>query len=185
MRVANSNSVEGPSNLLLTGASGIGKSTLLRKLATKLQGWRLGGFVSEAILEGDQRVGWRIDSFDGDGGVVAHTSISREVSMGRFGVDMALFERMVADHLKTHNEIDVYLVDEIGIIASWSELFIKRMNILLDSDHLVVAIVRQKSNDYVGEVKARADTDLWEITRENRDTVLGDVLSWIIGRKVI
>ncbi len=112
------------SNLLLTGMSGVGKSTLFRKIATKLSGRTIQGFVSEVIQEGNQRKGWRLDAFDGDGGVLAHVDLESRYHMGKYGVDMSLFERLVASQLVRDDKIDLYLVDEIGIIAPWSQCFL-------------------------------------------------------------
>jgi len=95
------------------------------------------------------------------------------------GVDMPLFERMVASHLILSDKVDTYLIDEIGIIASWSKVFITAMNKLFDSDQKVVAAIRSKENAYVRQIKKRSDVQLWEVTKGNRNSILADVLAWI------
>ena len=98
-----------------------------------------------------------------------------------YGVDMSLFERMVACHLMLSDKVDTYLVDEIGIIASWSQCFITAMNRLFDSDRKVVAVIRKRENAYIREVKKRSDVELWEVTRDNRNSILTDVRAWRDG----
>ena len=73
------------SNLLLTGQSGVGKSTLIHKISTKLSGQKIQGFVSQVILEGNLRNGWRIDTFDGDGGRDAGVSSEGDFEGRWFG----------------------------------------------------------------------------------------------------
>jgi len=168
-----------PRNLLLTGASGSGKSTLLKKVGGRLRGRKVRGFFSDGIWQGGQRKGWRLDTFDGDGGMLAHVDIHSEHNMGRHGVDMVLFDRLVDAQLQLDSEVDVYLVDEIGIIAPWSTKFLSAMNSLLDSSCTVVAIIHAHGDGYVGQVKARTDVEIWEITQQNRNQMLAKVLAWI------
>lgn len=168
-----------PRNLLLTGASGVGKSTLLKKVGYRLQGRKIRGFLGEAIWEGGQRKGWRLDTFAGDGGTLAHVDIHSQFNMGGYGVDMVLFDRLVDSQLQLSTEVDVYLVDEIGIIAPWSTKFVSAMNTLLDSSRTVVAIIRAHGGGYVKEVKNRTDVETWEVTRDNRGHMLDEILAWL------
>ena len=101
------------------------------------------------IWEGNERKGWRLDAFDGDGGVLAHLDMQSEYRMGNYGVNIALFERLVDSQLKLDAQADIYLVDEIGIIALWSPKFVNSMTELLDSPKKVVAIVRQRGGGFV------------------------------------
>jgi nucleoside-triphosphatase len=166
-------------NLLLTGVSGVGKSTLIRKIATTLAGRRIQGFVSAVMQEGHQRKGWRLDASDGNGGILAHVELPSAYHMGQYGVDMALFERLVASQLVQDDTVELYLVDEIGIISAWSQGFITAMNALLDAEQKVIAVVRRRGTGYIQQVKERSDVALWEVTRDNRDRMLTDVLGWI------
>ena len=168
-----------PRNLLLTGASGVGKSTLLKKVGFGLKAREIRGFFSETIMDGGQLKGWRLDTFAGDGGTLAHVDILSQYKMGEYGVEMVLFDRLVAAQLQLGNEVDVYLVDEIGIIAPWSTKFVAAMNALLDSSRTVVAIIRAGGHGYVRQVKDRTDVELWEVTQRNREQMLDEILAWI------
>jgi len=168
-----------PRNLLLTGASGIGKSTLLKEVGYRLNGREIRGFFSDTIWEGGQRMGWRLDTFAGEGGTLAHVDIQSQHNMGGFGVDMVLFDHLVDSQLQLGSETDIYLVDEIGIIAPWSTKFMSAMNALLDSSRTVVAIIRSDGGAYVRRVKDRTDVDIWEVTLDNRGHLLDEILTWI------
>ena len=167
------------SNLLLTGASGVGKSTLLKNLAPRLTHRSIRGAFSQAIYQGRERIGWHLENFEGKGGLVAHQDIDSAHCMGPYGVDMDLFHQIMAPQLRIDPDVDVYLIDEIGIIASWSPRFMRLMDALLDSDRRVVSIIRQKSTAYVDRVKTRTDVELWEVTPENRDRIFHEVFNWI------
>ncbi len=92
---------------------------------------------------------------------------------------MVLFDRLVESQLHLCSEVDVYLVDEIGIIAPWSTKFVLAMNALLDSSRVVVAIIRADGGGYVRQVKDRTDVEIWELTGENSEQMLDEILAWI------
>ena len=53
------------------------------------------------------------------------------------------------------------------------------MQALLDSDARIVATIHRNASGFVHQVKQRPDTELWEVTRENRDAMVERVLAWI------
>jgi len=166
-------------NLLLTGVSGVGKSTLLHKISQHLSDKTIRGTYSQVIYKNNQRLGWHLENYSGDSGLLAHVDIQSDHNMGKYGVDMDLFHRITLPQMKLDKQVYVYLIDEIGIIAPWSSQFIDAMNALLNSDQRVVAIVRYKSLEYPDQVKQRSDITLWEVTRDNREQMFYDILEWI------
>jgi nucleoside-triphosphatase len=56
--------------LLLTGAPGVGKTTVIRRVATQLEMRQLRGFYTEEIREGGERRGFRLLGFQGQERVV-------------------------------------------------------------------------------------------------------------------
>jgi nucleoside-triphosphatase len=169
-------------NLLLTGRSGVGKSTILAKVAAHFETLAVRGFLSSVIYDGPIRTGWRLESIDGAGGTLAHVDIESDHNMGQYGVDMSVFERVTSPQMVLDKEAALYLIDEIGIIAPWSATFIKSMDNLLDSTKLVIAIVRWRDEGYPLTVKQRSDIDLRELTLDNRDEVFQEVVEWIGDR---
>ncbi len=135
------------------------------------------------IFEGHEQAGWRLDTFDGsDGGILIHKSIQSERRLGGYGVDLALLERLVESQMALDSGGDLYLVDEIGIVAPWSKRFLGAMDALLDSDVNVVAIIHSGRGGYLKQVRTRPDVNIWEVTLDNRDSMIGDVLMWIGDR---
>ena len=74
---------------------------------------------------------------------------------------MTLFERLVNSQLQPDEGVDVYLVDEIGIIGPWSSRFVAAMDALLDSHRKVVAVIRMRGGGYVQQVKNRSRPVKW------------------------
>lgn len=168
--------------LLITGTPGIGKTTLLRKLAAALPGYRVGGFYTEEIRETGVRQGFRLVGFNHERGVIAHVDIDHRYRVGKYGVDVAAIDRLAANTLDVRDEIDFYLIDEIGKMECLSDVFVSRMRTLLDSDKTVVATVGKRGGGLIEQVKQWPGSRLWEITHANRDALVTDVTAWLRER---
>jgi nucleoside-triphosphatase len=168
--------------LLLTGAPGIGKTTIIKNVAERFKGKRLGGFYTEEIREHGERHGFRLVTFDGQERVIAHVDFPRAHCVGRYGVDVAALDEVVGPALALDNAATVYLVDEIGKMECLSVRFIAAMRALLKSPMILVATIALKGSGFIAEVKQRKDSLLWEVTRENRDGLPARILAWLDQR---
>jgi nucleoside-triphosphatase len=92
-----------------------------------------------------------------------------------------VIDRLVESTLRLEPDVDLYLVDEIGKMECLSKTFAARMNSVLDCGQPVIAAVAKKGEGFIGEVKSRRDSVLWEVTRQNRDVLPNSVLDWIAG----
>ncbi len=106
--------------LLITGAPGIGKTTVIRRAADGLKHKGLRGFYTEEIREDGERRGFRLVGFDGTIRIIAHVEISKRHHVGRYGVDVAVLDD-AARLLRPDSHSRVYLVDEIGKMECLSE----------------------------------------------------------------
>ncbi len=166
-------------SLLLTGIPGIGKTTVIRKVAASLSGYTLAGFVTDEIRTERGREGFRLITFDGSEGVIAHVNFQTPQRIGRYRLDVQTIDRLVRSALRLEQNIDVYLVDEIGKMECLSKVFIACMRSVLDSGKPVVAAVAKKGEDFISEVKRRGDSVTWEVTRQNRDALPDSIFAWI------
>ncbi len=124
--------------------------------------------------------GWLLHGVQERGGTYIHQEIQSGHKLGGLGVDLDLLERLTESELGA--EAEIYLIDEIARTGAWSPKFMTAVKGLLDSDRLVVAAIHVSMEGEVGEIRRRPDVELWEVTRENRDDMLGRVLSWIARR---
>jgi nucleoside-triphosphatase len=166
--------------LLLTGAPGVGKTTVIRTVAGRLADRRLGGFFTEEIRSGHVRQGFALVTFDGRRALMAHVGRAGGPRVGKYGVDVGAIEAMARSALAVRADIDVYLVDEIGKMECLSAAFVAATRTLLDTAGVpVVATIGQRGGGFMDEVKRRRDGELWEITPANRDAMPARVRDWI------
>jgi len=166
-------------HLLLTGSPGIGKTTVVRRLAERLP-LRLGGFYTEEIREAGQRQGFRAITFDNRALVIAHVNARGPARVGRYGVDVAAIDRLAESTLKGGGDTELYIVDEIGKMECLSARFVAATGALLDGARPVVATVGERGGGFIAAVKQRPDVAVWEVTRANRDELPARVIAWIM-----
>ncbi len=78
--------------LLLTGMPGIGKTTIIRRVAERLKDRRIGGFLTAEIREAGERQGFRLVAFDGTARVIAHVGLPKTHRVGKYGVDIGVID---------------------------------------------------------------------------------------------
>jgi nucleoside-triphosphatase len=165
--------------LLLTGVSGIGKTTLVKKVAASLADYNISGFYTEEIRVSNVRQGFTLVTLNGYRIVMALIAIDSASRVSKYGVDLAAIDRAVRMTLVENSKTDLFIIDEIGKMECFSDLFVERVTALLDSEKPVVATIALKGGGFIDEVKNCPGVDLWEITKQNRDGMMGRVIKWL------
>ncbi|XP_073416202.1 cancer-related nucleoside-triphosphatase [Dendrobates tinctorius] len=185
-----------PSHVFVTGPPGIGKTTLIKKVSEVLTSSRVlvDGFYTEEVRQGHRRVGFDVVTMSGNRGKLATTSV--EVNnvrflhrVGQYVVDISSFEHLVLplmDRLTSTTNLSqktVCVIDEIGKMELFSQPFILAVKKILDNQSAVVfgslPISRGRFLPFVEEIKHRQDVKLFNVTKENRDEVLSEIVTSI------
>jgi len=167
--------------LLLTGRPGVGKTTIVKKVAAAL-GDRAGGFYTEEIRGPGGRKGFRLVTLDGQSVVMAHVELRARgrPRVGRYGVDVERIERVgVAALRRAMQRGQVVVVDEIGRMELFCGAFKEAVLEAIGGPYTVVATVMAKPNLWVDALKHLPDVTLWEVTLSNRDGLPDRVLQWL------
>ncbi|KAL4239133.1 hypothetical protein ACF0H5_003835 [Mactra antiquata] len=174
-------------HILLTGQPGVGKTTLVKKVCDKLEdeNKECQGFYTEEQREDGQRVGFDVVTFDGKKGSLArivdreNPVAGRSYMVGRYNVLLQSFEQTALPALvaKPSEYTRVMVIDEIGKMELFSRSFIQTVKDLLKHPKITVfATVPVKGNPFVEEIKHRDDVLLYTVTKENRNTLLDEVV---------
>jgi len=157
--------------ILLEGRPGTGKSTVARRLADRLSqhGTPVSGFLTEEIRESGRRLGFSIERFGGERGVLAHVDLPGPPRVGRYGVDLATFERLAIPALEQAKEHEVAIVDELGKMELASHAFRDALTALLDRPVPLVATVQSSAHPFTDVLKRRRHIETMRLTNANRD----------------
>lgn len=170
-----------PHVLLITGHPGVGKTTVIRRVAERLDPTGLRGFYTEEIREAGERRGFCLVGFEGTRRIIADLAFPKRYLVGKYGVDIAALGDAATLLLPDHGA-RVYLIDEIGKMEYLSVPIVAAMRSLLASTIPVVATAGARGGGFIAEVKKRPDSDLWEVTCENRDEFPARIMAWLAGR---
>ena len=156
-------------NILLTGLPGCGKTTVISRIVDRLAQLRLAGFYTREIREFGNRRGFEAVGLRGSSVVLAHVDFGRRHRVGRYGVDVTGFERLIEAELSGMTaDADVFVIDEIGKMECLSHVFIEQTNRALASSVPVLATIAAKGSGFIGDVKNRDDVEIVHVTPANR-----------------
>jgi nucleoside-triphosphatase len=164
--------------LLITGAPGVGKTTVIRRTAQGLADKGLRGFYTEEIRESGERRGFRLVSFDGRARIIAHVDFPKSHRVSNYGVDIEALDDAAA-LLCPDPAARIYLVDEIGKMECLSDRFVAAMRVLLSTNIPIVATIGARGSGFIAEVKRQPECELWEVTHANRDDLPARILAWL------
>jgi nucleoside-triphosphatase THEP1 len=68
------------------------------------------------------------------------------------------------------------MIDEIGKMECFSRKFQSIISEVLDSDKIFIATIALKGTGLIAEIKKRTDIRLFEVTRNNQDSIISRIL---------
>lgn len=166
-------------HLLLTGLPGVGKTTVLKKLARHFADRNPAGFYTEEIRVGGSRQGFRLTSLNGETGLLAHVDNKSSARVGRYGVDIQGFESFLTKLDLPSTSSQLAFIDEIGKMECLSRLFVEQMKKLLDSKMVVVATIAAKGGGFISAVKQRRECRLIEVKRGQGERLFAELVEQI------
>ena len=166
-------------HILLTGLPGVGKTTIIKQLAYSLATHQPDGFFTQEIREDGIRKGFELVTLDGCRQVLSHVNIPGPQRVGRYGVDLAGFEKLLETLDLRHSSSRLVILDEIGKMECLSPRFIQEVEALLDSSKMLIATLALKGGGFPATVRSRPDCQVVTVTLSNRSTLSNTLLPGI------
>ena len=155
-------------NILVTGSPGCGKSTLIEKIVAGTKKPATGFFTRE-IREHNRRVGFSINTLSGNTGVLAHENIKSKFKVGRYGVNIKDIDSIAVPAMDADNEKVLVIIDEIGKMECFSDLFRDTIIGALNSKNPVLGSIALSGGPFITKIKRRDEILLVEVSKENRN----------------
>ncbi|KAM4813126.1 cancer-related nucleoside-triphosphatase isoform X2 [Urocitellus parryii] len=111
----------------------------------------------------------------------------RECRVGQYVVDVTSFEQLALPVLRNVGSSGpgrrVCVIDEIGKMELFSQPFIQAVRQTLSSPGTVILgtipIPKGKPLALVEEIRSRPDVKVFSVTKENRNLLLPDIVTWV------
>ena len=164
-------------HILLTGLPGVGKTTVIKYLVDSLAPYHPDGFFTQEIREDGIRKGFELVTLNGRCQLLSHVNIPGPHRVGRYGVDLAGFEKLLETLDLRHSPSRVVILDEIGKMECLSPRFTQEVEALLDSSKMMIATVGLKGGGFPATVRNRPDCQVVTVTLSNRSTLASTLLA--------
>jgi len=159
--------------IVLTGAPGVGKTTIVRDVAQKLneRGVRVGGIISREVRTNNVRTGFEfIDLTTNDREILASVT-ENGPRVGKYFVNLSGCRFAANRLINALINVDIIICDEIGPMELKSKEFIDAARNLITTDKNVIVVVHQKlEHPLVSEFREKSSS-LVSINLRNRNEV--------------
>jgi len=165
--------------IAVTGTPGVGKSTLVQKVAATAEG-RVGGVLARDRRFKDRRTGFELlDLATGAVGILADETGSGP-KLGKYRVHPEDLDRIGAQAVENALGCDLIVVDEVGPMELSSRRFISAVERAMATDRAMLVVLHQWS-DHLLARKIRSTFQVITVTGDNRDALAGEIAKALRG----
>lgn len=112
---------------------------------------------------------------------MAHTDIRSRYRVGKYGVDLQKIDTIAVPSMVAANDNVVVVVDEIGKMECFSEMFRQTLLRVLGSPNTVVGSIALKGDAFINAIKKRPDSRVIPVFEKNRDGLAKEILSTFVS----
>lgn len=162
--------------LFLTGRPGIGKTTIIKKFVERHRD-KVVGFWTEEMRDSrnGERIGFMIFTTQGNSAVLARKGLHSPFRVGKYGVDLGLFESLVLGFLDKaiENEEKIVVIDEVGKMELFSPKFQRLVEeiVFLRENPVLGTIPESNFHPLLKRIKSSDRVKVILITEKNRNSV--------------
>ena len=159
-------------HLLIVGRTGIGKTTLVKRLARSLTRGPIDGFVTEELREHETRMGVWLSPLDGRQVLLAHRRMEQGIRVGPYKMNPSVLDDVAVSVIqRAMRQAVVLFLDELGGMALRSTRFEQAVQEAFDRGPAIVATASLAPVPFLATLKRRKDVELIPLSSANRDAV--------------
>lgn len=170
-------------NLFISGDIGVGKSYLLKSVLEEVV-TSIGGFITEKnYIENGHNVVMKSLNDLSSVETVAYAKESNDIFKAKVNVEG--FDIFGSQQIKySINNRVITVMDELGVMERNSGNFKESIWNALDSNNIVVGIIKNRKDDFLRKIKDRDDTRVLFLTGENSSKVYEEARKWLKRRNI-
>jgi len=175
--------------ILITGPPRCGKSTLIQKIIKNLKGeFLLYGFLTPEVRKNGKRIGFDVEDINSDMRIplARKGAYSSQYILGSYKIFIDKFNQYlnnnissVLDKLDSHKNLKpILIVDEIGKMELFSELFQTILKTIFKSKLCIIATIGQKMKHPIKDFILNIPSiKLFKLSRNNQQEILREILT--------
>ncbi|KAJ6641861.1 Cancer-related nucleoside-triphosphatase like [Pseudolycoriella hygida] len=183
--------------VFITGAPGVGKTTIIKRLAEELRltSDRVSGFYTEDVRNRrGKRIGFDVVTLDSlFRGVLARkdrTGITSKRKVGHFFVDTTTLDKLLLPIIASRDAVDILIIDEIGKMEVESDIFRKFISGIITTEEksykLVLATVPLvTSKRIVKKIRCVSNSKTFLVTKSNRTAIYDEIRTTVTADLLI
>jgi nucleoside-triphosphatase len=149
-------------NIFITGYPGSGKTTLFNEIINDIKKLKpdivIYGFTTKEIRDKGERVGFSIQNFKNENGILAHIDFKSGPHVGKYGINLKDLENIGIKTLiesLSNDEIELIAIDEIGRMEMYHPDFLKIVNQIINSSKPLLATISYKNIELLKSLKEK------------------------------
>ena len=166
--------------IFVTGAVGVGKSTLLRRVIDACAPTRkIYGFHTEKVSsEGKSGTTGKVFIYPAVGPSVQDSDhcVADILALNSFDIHTEVFDTLGVTLLSDIPCGEVVLMDELGFLESTAPRFCEKIMETINGDCLVLGAIKPVAIPFLYAVRANPNVTLFELTEQNRDSVAKEIM---------
>jgi len=158
-------------NIFITGSPGSGKTTLFNEIVNDIKKFKpdliIYGFITKEIRKNGDRVGFSIENFKKEKGILAHIDFKNGPKVGKYGINLKDFGNIGIKTLiesLSNNKIDLVAIDEIGRMEMYHPDFLEIVNQIINSSKTLLATVSYKNIGLLKSLKEKEGSYIIDLT---------------------
>jgi len=161
-------------NIFITGKPRVGKTSLVKEIIRELK-LDAGGIIAPEIRN-KERVGFKIvDLSTGEEKILASIYQKEGPRIGKYRVNLKNLDYIAKKAIgRAIKEKETVVIDEIGKMEFYSEVFREMVTKALDSEKLVLAVLHR---NYVKDFKSRGI--IFELRKDNYEEIKRNIVNKI------
>lgn len=161
-------------NIFITGEKRIGKTTILEKVLKKFNEnytFNIGGYTCTRTIVEEENKSSRTFYIKSLTNLKSYKIIESIVDGNNkiFNVYLESFDDYAISLKEDLQNSDLLVLDEIGPAEMESDKYVSVLNEVLDSDKVVIGVLKKHNSEFINKIKNREDVILFEIDKTNRD----------------